>query len=413
MRAQAFRIPLAGMAILSLLLVTALPALAEAPKAGEIAPTFSLETHDDKTLNLEKLRGKRGAMLVFFATWCPACMAEVPEIKAFVNETSKEKILVYGVNVRQPKRIVENFVKEKNVNYRILLDSDAEVAKKYGVTGIPYIVAIDANGTIRYTGHQLPKDHKALVKMMTEGIKAEEPETEKDKAEGKAIEVPIVDRETLAAWMKSDEKVAIVDVLSPASYHKAHIEGAINIPFNHYESMKHRFPKDGKLVVYCASFECHASTKIAKKLIKDGYTNVYDYAGGIADWLEADLPAKQGKHEVSFIDLKTLRDLKAKDRDLVIIDTLSPESYAKAHIPGAINIPYGELKDRLGELKKDATIVTYCANTICQASSKAAEVLMDAGFKDVHDFKGGIHEWKENNLPVGTAKAASPAPPAG
>lgn len=400
----------AGVAILALLVSMAAPALAEAPGKGDSAPVFSLETHDGKTLNLEKLRGKKGALLVFFATWCPACMAEVPAIKQFVQAYKDADILVYGVNVRQTREVVQKFVKDKGVNYRILLDSDGKVARDYGVRGIPYIVAIDANGKIQYTGHHLPKDQKTLVAQMTKGIEADV-----KTADAKTkTEVPIVDRKTLKQWVDSDEKVTIVDVLSPGSYHKAHIKGAINIPFNHYESLKHRFPKDGKLVVYCASFQCHASTRVVKKLIADGYTNVYDYAGGIKDWLAADLPAKKGAHEVNFIDLATLKEWKASHENLVIIDVLSPESYKKAHIPGAINIPYEQLAERLDELDKNAKIVTYCANTICQASSKAAEILLEAGFTDVHDFKGGIHEWQRSQeAPTGTAKGGAAKTPSG
>jgi rhodanese-related sulfurtransferase len=62
------------------------------------------------------------------------------------------------------------------------------------------------------------------------------------------------------------------------------------------------------------------------------------------------------------------RDLKAKlDRkeSIKVVETLAPERYREAHIPGAVNIPPNKIKDLAPRLlpAKDAEIVTYCANT--------------------------------------------------
>ncbi len=369
---------------------------------GKQAPDFTLKTHDGKELTLSKLEGKRGTVLVFFATWCSACMAEVPRVKQFVEESRDDNVLVYGVNLEQPLRVVKKFVKDRDVNYRILLDADGSVAQGYEVRGIPTIVGIDANGVVRYRQHHLPKDTKGLIADLTKPLAAA---TEAKAEGGGAIAKPaisIVDRDTLQRWREAEKNLVIVDVLSPQSYHRAHIKGAINIPLGQLASLSHKLPKDAKIVTYCANFKCHASTKAAKWLMARGYTDVHDYAGGIADWLEADLPAKRGE-EVSFISKETLQKWVQQHDDLVILDVLSAKSFDKAHIQGAINIPLGELEQRAGELAKDAKIVTYCANYVCQASSKAAEKLQKLGFEDVYDYKGGLHEWKEAKLPMGGA----------
>jgi peroxiredoxin len=149
--------------------LVAFPA-ARANTVGKPASDFTLKTHDGKSLTLSRLKGKRGAVLVFFATWCPACMAEVPQVKKFVAASRGKKVLVYGVNFRQPQRIVLKFVRDKAVNYRILLDSDGKVAKTYGVRGIPTIIGIDADGVVRYRAHALPKDHDAFIKLLTKPV---------------------------------------------------------------------------------------------------------------------------------------------------------------------------------------------------------------------------------------------------
>jgi rhodanese-related sulfurtransferase len=61
------------------------------------------------------------------------------------------------------------------------------------------------------------------------------------------------------------------------------------------------------------------------------------------------------------------KDLKSKlDRkQLTVVETLAPERYREAHIPGALNIPPERIKELAPQLlpNKDAEIVTYCANT--------------------------------------------------
>lgn len=84
-----------------------------------------------------------------------------------------------------------------------------------------------------------------------------------------------------------------------------------------------------------------------------------------------------------------------KDNDNVtVINVLGADSYKQEHIPGSINIPLDQLEDRADELDKDNTIIVYCADTSCQASTKAAETLSEHGF-DVSDYEGGMADWKD------------------
>ena len=56
---------------------------------------------------------------------------------------------------------------------------------------------------------------------------------------------------------------------------------------------------DDTIVVYCASFECQASTNAAKKLISLGFKNVLDYKGGLKDYKEANLPLEGSLHKAA------------------------------------------------------------------------------------------------------------------
>ncbi|MBD3310281.1 rhodanese-like domain-containing protein [Candidatus Woesearchaeota archaeon] len=100
-------------------------------------------------------------------------------------------------------------------------------------------------------------------------------------------------KEELKKMIDGDEEFKLIDVLSKDAFEKKRIPGSVNIPVDEdfEEKIKEKYPdKDTKIVVYCASFECHSSPKAAEKLDEMGYTEVYDYEGGIRDWEEAGYP---------------------------------------------------------------------------------------------------------------------------
>jgi len=85
----------------------------------------------------------------------------------------------------------------------------------------------------------------------------------------------------------------------------------------------------------------------------------------------------------------------------VLIDARSHEEYEKGHLPGAESIPSYHLgKQVLNRHKKTDTIVTYCTDFDCEASTIAARKLENLGFTRVVEFKGGIKDWKEAGYPI-------------
>jgi rhodanese-related sulfurtransferase len=100
----------------------------------------------------------------------------------------------------------------------------------------------------------------------------------------------------------------------------------------------------------------------------------------------------------------TREELKQKmnaREDFVLIDVLSRESYHREHLPGATNIPFGEIsKDSVSAIPRDREVIVYCANFECTASPAAARMLEGIGFTNVIDYEGGIADWKEARYPV-------------
>lgn len=108
-------------------------------------------------------------------------------------------------------------------------------------------------------------------------------------------------------------------------------------------------------------------------------------------------------------DPPTLRLAEAFDRwaskSYIFIDAREPEEYAEGHIEGAISLPYDyfdDYKDKvLPTLPKDASIVTYCSGSECEASLYLARFLVqEYGYKNVEIFFGGWSQWSKKELPI-------------
>jgi rhodanese-related sulfurtransferase len=108
--------------------------------------------------------------------------------------------------------------------------------------------------------------------------------------------------------------------------------------------------------------------------------------------------AKAPKTEIiTAEELKTIID---KKDPVTIIDVRSSESFANAtkKIKGSLHVKLRRLKSRLTfpplkNVPRDALMVTYCACPADEASIRAAEILMGAGYKNVRVLKGGWQAW--------------------
>lgn len=117
-------------------------------EVGQRAPAFELRTVEGTALSLEEYDGRQ-VVLNFWATWCPPCRKELPELIEFSEETG---IPVIGVNVtkneRRGQRDVEAFLKEVPINFPILLDEAGAVEKKYRVVALPTTYVVGPDGVI-------------------------------------------------------------------------------------------------------------------------------------------------------------------------------------------------------------------------------------------------------------------------
>lgn len=94
--------------------------------------------------------------------------------------------------------------------------------------------------------------------------------------------------EQLLEMMENKEKFKLVEVLREESFNEGHIPDAINIPVDQLEKLAPKLlKKTDKIVVYCASYTCHASTNATKILLNMGYKNALDFKGSKKTWVDA------------------------------------------------------------------------------------------------------------------------------
>ena len=112
---------------------------------GNKAPDFELKLLTGETVKLSDYQGKR-VLLNFWATWCPPCKAEMPDMQK-LHETYKDQIVILAVNM-DVQNDVAGFVKEMGITFPILLDEKNEVNEKYQILSIPTSYFLDEKGFI-------------------------------------------------------------------------------------------------------------------------------------------------------------------------------------------------------------------------------------------------------------------------
>jgi len=119
-------------------------------RSQSIAPDFRLLAIDGSTVSLGDLRGQV-VLLNFWATWCPPCKAEMPDLDALYREhKSQRNFVVLGVDAEESQAQVGAFASSHDVTFPLLLDSDGKVTDGlYVVRSLPTSMIIDRDGRIR------------------------------------------------------------------------------------------------------------------------------------------------------------------------------------------------------------------------------------------------------------------------
>lgn len=100
-----------------------------------------------------------------------------------------------------------------------------------------------------------------------------------------------------------------------------------------------------------------------------------------------------------------------RDRDVVVLDVRPTPEFDAGHIPGALNIPIGDLARRLREIPTDTEVVAYCRGPYCAYADDAVRMLRGRG-RGALRLEDGFPEWAQDGLPIEPREAGPAATPA-
>jgi hydroxyacylglutathione hydrolase len=194
-----------------------------------------------------------------------------------------------------------------------------------------------------------------------------------------------------------DRHELVIDTRSSAEYATGHLPGSINIPFNNAFTTWAGWvvPYDREIYLISAKPEGRQSELALRDLAMIGLDRVAGSFGldALGAWTHAGRPLA-GFGRISARDLSDRLDAGTA----AVLDVRSRDEWEEGHIPGVVNIPAGEIADRMGELPQNRPLVVHCQGGT--RSAIAASLLDARGVTEVLDLPGGFAEWEREGLPV-------------
>ncbi len=195
----------------------------------------------------------------------------------------------------------------------------------------------------------------------------------------------------------------MVDTRPAREYVAQGVPGTINIPagraFTTWAGWL--LPYDRDLVLIVDDRTGHATDDLLRGLAGIGLDRVVGVAGPeVLDGL-----AQRGRgrcrrsRRIDHVEL----DAALRSKAVAVLDVRTVAEWSAGHLPGAMNIPLGELPSRVGELPRDRPLVVHC-----QAGGRAAiaaSVLRARGVTDLRLYGGGYAEWSAAGHPTASGAA--------
>ena len=123
------------------------PAYEVSKWSGPVAG-FALADSSGKTWRLADLVG-RAVLLNFWASWCEPCRAEMPTLQQVADLYGPDKLLVLAINFKEPVARALRFVQTTGLTLPVLLDTDGQAARQWGVKVFPTTLMLDSRGRPR------------------------------------------------------------------------------------------------------------------------------------------------------------------------------------------------------------------------------------------------------------------------
>jgi thiol-disulfide isomerase/thioredoxin len=120
---------------------------AQFPTRGKPAPDFQANIFNGGVFQLKEIIQKP-IIINFWATWCQPCKNEMSLLQEFSN-SHFNKLTIIGINESDSTASVQQFIRDNSISFRIVLDPEGTIEKKYQVIALPTTFFIDSNGILQ------------------------------------------------------------------------------------------------------------------------------------------------------------------------------------------------------------------------------------------------------------------------
>jgi peroxiredoxin len=142
----------------------------KATDIGQKFIDFEVKTSNEKLVKLSDYAGKGKVVLVdFWASWCPPCRDEMPNLVKVYSEYKKKGFEIVGISLDSNSEAWKNSIKQLNITWPQMSDLkgwSSESAGLYGVRSIPHTILIDKEGTIIAKGLRGEELQKKLAEIL-------------------------------------------------------------------------------------------------------------------------------------------------------------------------------------------------------------------------------------------------------
>ena len=185
----------------------------------------------------------------------------------------------------------------------------------------------------------------------------------------------------------------VLDLRPIGEYSEGHISGSLNIAFRESYAtwLGWIVPEAAGLLFVLGDANLH-------QVVEESLLVGYEQFGG---YLEGDIAAwKESGRAVRATELAPASEAAAAIENAALpLDVREASEFAEGHIPGALNIPLGQLALELDRIPRDRPIVAYCGHG--ERASTGLSLLEAAGYRNFVSLSGGLEAWKEHQKRVG------------
>lgn len=322
---------------------------------------------------------------------------------------------------------VKNYVKMPKLDGVEIIDSRPYLGK-HAKGYIPTSISIP-DTEFEKKAELLPKDKKALLIFYCEGPACKLSHSSARKAEKLGYTNVVVYPGGYPDWithegvyesvgteyvrekLEKGEPLVLIDARPLNKFLEGAIPGALSIPDSVGDARMGLLPADKKseIVYYCGGFDCKLSHSSAVRAKKAGYATVKVYEAGYPAWTEKygaaqKVEVKSGGADGTIDPAQFQKIMAENPASIQVIDVRDPDEFASGHMPGAVNIPVGQLEKRVAELPANKPVVFVCSTGA--RSGEAYYMVLDKrpDLKNASYLDANVKYAKDNTYTIVPAK---------